>query len=266
MYHFNIILTEFCNANCSHCYMSSLVKGKKKSLNQKNIDMLISRLPNATVSVTITGGEIFLVKNLLEYTIIKIREKFPNILIELESNGIYLYTNNAKNILEHLKNIGVNSIRFSLDPFHEEGGVDLQRVRDLKKYESDKTPVIKFLIQEKALALGKGKSLPSNKIAHMNCMNSEKTIKKTYFFLDINGNVYICTWKCIPALGNIYEEDFSTILKKLNTPFFKNILCGKILEAINIIDKNADNKNIIKEHGQCYLCEKTFREKENAKI
>jgi len=259
MYHFNIILTEFCNANCSHCYMSSVVTEKKQTLSFEQVDMLIDKLPVKTLSVTLTGGEIFLVKDLLEYTIKKIKTKIPDVKIELESNGIYIYKNNSQEILENLKNIGVDSIRFSLDPFHRDGGVDLEKVENLKKLESFNTPIIKFLVQEKALAIGKAKDLPSEKVKNMNCMNSKKSLVEPYFFLDIKGDVYICTWKCIPPLGNIFIDDFTTILNSLKKPFFKNILCGKILNAINIIQKNDDNADIINEHGECYLCNKIFR-------
>ena len=130
MYKFNIILTELCNANCSHCYMNLNSKKDKTTMSFDEIDTIIKKIPYNTSSITITGGEIFLVKDLLFHTIKKIKDKNNNIKIELESNGIYIYkSDNPKNLLTELKRIGVNYIRFSDDPFHKEGGVDLEKVR-----------------------------------------------------------------------------------------------------------------------------------------
>ena len=116
------------------------------------IDTIIDKIPNHTSSITLTGGEIFLVKDLLFHTIEKIKNKNKTIKIELESNGIFIYKNeNPKVLLMELKKMGVDSIRFSDDPFHEKGGVDLEKVRLLKKYESKDTPTIKFLVQNKEI-------------------------------------------------------------------------------------------------------------------
>lgn len=260
MYRFNIILTELCNANCSHCYMNLNSKKNKNTISFDEIDIIIDKIPYNTSSITLTGGEIFLVKDLLFYTIKKIKEKNPKIKIELESNGIYIYkSTNPYDILVELKKIGVDYIRFSDDPFHEQGGIDLERVRDLKKYESNSTPIIKFLIQDKVLKIGKATNLEDKYIEKRNCMNNNKTISNPYLFLDVKGNVSICTWKCIPSLGNLISDTFEEIEQKLDDNFFKLILCGNILEAINMINNNHKyNQEIVQKYGECILCNKTF--------
>lgn len=260
MYHFNIILTELCNANCSHCYMSSSSSKKRKTLTKEQIITIISKLPENTATVTLTGGEVFLVGDLLDYTIKLIKNKLPNTKIEIESNGIYLYKNNVKDILEYLKKIGVNSIRFSLDPFHSDGGVDLNKVRDLKEYQTSDTPIIRFLIQEQALAIGKAEELSKDKTTKMNCMNTKKTLNEPYLFLDIDGYIYPCAWKCVPPLGNIFADDFNEIENKMKDKFNTLLLCGQIEKAVSInsdLDINS-LKTISKENGQCYLCIKKY--------
>ncbi len=257
MYKFNIVLTEVCNANCSHCYMNLNSKKKKTTMSFADVDNIINKIPNDTISITLTGGEIFCVQKLLFYTIKKIKDKNNNINIELESNGIYLYKNeNPKKILTELKNMGVDYIRFSDDPFHKDGGVDLNKVRDLKKLESSDTPIIKFLIQDKVLKIGKAKQLNNEYLEKRNCMNTKNTLKTPYLFLDVHGNVSICTWKCIPFLGNLINEDFSTIENRLQDIFFKLMLEGKVEEAIAYKD-GCNIKALKKEskkNGQCYLC------------
>lgn len=72
------------------------------------IDIIIDKIPYNTSSVTLTGGEIFLVKDLLFHTIKKIKEKNKKIKIELESNGIYIYkSNNPYDILIDLKKLAL---------------------------------------------------------------------------------------------------------------------------------------------------------------
>lgn len=265
MYKFNIVLTEMCNANCSHCYMNLNNKKKKKTMTFEDIDKIVAEIPYSTISVTLTGGEIFLVKELLFYTIKKIREKNSNINIELESNGIYFYkSENPQKILIELKKIGVDFIRFSDDPFHKDGGIDLEKVRSLKKYETNDTPVIKYLVQDKVVKIGKAKQLDEKYIEKRNCMNTNKTIFTPYLFLDVNGYVYICTWKCIPPLGNLITDSFEYIEKKLEEDFFKLILSGKVFDAINTINNEEEyNKKIIEQYGECALCNKIFCLKEN---
>lgn len=261
MYRFNIILTELCNANCSHCYMNLNSKKNKNIMSFDEIDIIIEKIPYNTSSITLTGGEIFLVKDLLFHTIKKIKEKNPKIKIQLESNGIYIYkSTNPYDILIELKKIGVDYIRFSDDLFHEQGGVDLEKVRDLKKYESNNTPAIKFLIQDKVLKIGKATNLEDKYIEKRNCMNNSKTISNPYLFLDVKGNVSICTWKCIPSLGNLIRDTFEEIEKKLEDDFFRLILQGNVEKAIAYKEKKDIRvlKNESKENGQCYLCIKRY--------
>lgn len=257
MYRFNIIITESCNANCSHCYMGE--NKKTKTMTKEEIKTIIRKLPKNTESVVLTGGEIFLHKDLLFYAIKKIKKNNPNIKIKLESNGIYFYKNFdlAKKKLVELKNIGVDCIRFSDDPFHATGGINLEKVRSLKILEDKETPVIKYLVQDKALAIGKAKKLDITETENRNCMNNLQTIENPYLFIDVNGNVYICTWKCIPSIGNIIKEDMQLIMDRLNDEFNLLILQGKIKQAMLLLD-GKDHSRYIKKHGECLLCSKIF--------
>lgn len=264
MYNFNIVITELCNANCSHCYMNKSNKKEKKTMSRNDIDIFVEKLPKQTKRVVLTGGEIFVVKDLLFYAISKIHNKNPKIEIGLETNGIYFYLDlvRAKKELIELKSLGVTFIRFSDDEFHASGGVDLTKVRKLKELENDRTPTLQYLVQEKAVAIGKAKNLNPEKIAVANCMNNKKTETNPYFFIDVNGDVFICTWKCIPAIGNIFNDKFESITKNLESKFNNMILTGKIEQAISFkYGHNEENISFAKQYGQCRLCEKYFKER-----
>lgn len=259
MYYFNIILTEKCNANCSHCYMGNR-KNNLKSLSKIQVDRIINEIPKNTKKIVLTGGEIFTEKDLLMYTIRRIHE-IGKIEIELESNGIYFYKNNT---LEKLKefNDKISSIRFSDDPFHKEGGVDLQKVRELKKYQPELKYEIKYLVQNKALKIGNAKKLDDNLLKKCNCMNTKETLKNPYFFLDIKGNVYLCAWKLISPIGNIFSDKMSEIIERLNISFNKKILEGEIEEAFALNNgKKEQYKEYTEKYGQCMLCEKFHKKK-----
>lgn len=262
MYKFNIIITELCNANCSHCYMSSDSQSLRKTMTKEQIGKIIDNLPNSTDIVVLTGGEVFLVKDLLYFAIDLIKNKNPNIMIGVESNGKYFYIkNNPYEELIKLKDHGVDFIRFSDDIFHKDGGIDLTKVLELKKYENNKTPKIKFLKQDTAVPIGEAEKLPDKYKAKSNCMNNIDTEINPYIFVDVNGDANLCTWKCIPSIGNMMNNDFSTIENALKDTFNNYILKGDIENAI-AYRTGKDIEEITKEslaNGQCSLCIKHLK-------
>ena len=263
MYNVSIIITESCNARCTHCYMGNRLS--KKTLSKKQIDTIINKLPENTESIAITGGEIFLHKGILYYALKQIQKQKPNIKIQIQSNGIYFYRNmnKVKKEFKTLKELGVDEIRFSDDPFHASGGVILEKVRSLKQYEGKDTPIIRYLVQDKALPIGKAAELDDNYKDKKNCMNNKNTIKHPYLFIDIRGDVFICNWEIVPPIGNIFNDKFSEIEKRLKEEFYSCILQGDILKAINIVSNDKNNKEYIKEHGECMLCNKVFKNKKS---
>jgi len=258
MYNFNIILTTLCNANCSHCYMKTNENARTLSFEQ--IDMLINKLPINTKTIVLTGGEIFLVLEELNYILNKINNKFDKVRIGLESNGIYLYTHNTLEILMQLKKMNVDFIRFSDDYFHENAGINLFEVRNIKKLESNNTPLIKYLVQDKALSLGNAEQLTEEEKSRPYCMNNLNSEKNPYIFMNIDGDAYLCAWKSGPKIGNFFTDDFTTIEKNMKNPVSNYILTGNILDAMakfGNYDKEFLKKQI-ENDGECNVCIKTF--------
>ena len=263
MFSFNLILTERCNAVCSHCYMSANEKTAKKTMSEEMLSTIIEKFPEDTKTVVFTGGEVYLAKDLLYHAINLVHQKNSNIEIGVESNGIWFYRNLelAQKEFENLKAAGVSFVRFSDDIFHAQGGVDLEKVRALKSFESEKTPKIKFLVQTQAFGIGRAESLPEELKSKNNCMNNENSLNNPYLFLDIDGSVFTCAWKCCPKIGNMAHDSWQSIIDSLALPTNKLILQGKIEEAV-IQNTNLtieECKNYSAKEGQCKLCHNTFQ-------
>lgn len=252
MFSFNIILTELCNANCTHCYMSNSIKMKKRTMTKSEVNTIIDKMPRNTKTIVFTGGEVLLKLDLLYYSIAKAKSKFSKANIGIESNGIVLYKNEAmaKKIIDKLSDLGVNFIRFSDDPFHASGGVDLEKVRMLKKYQASGLE-IKYLVQNSAVKLGNAEALDQKYISKNNCMNTNDSSNNPYLFLDVNGNVFPCAWKCVKNVGNLINDSWNEICDNLNTDFIKLILLGKIEEAYGGFNSNY---KFTSKYGQCALC------------
>lgn len=263
MYSFNIILTEICNANCTHCYMNVKSNKKKKTLDEEKVKIILNKMPKNVKKIVLTGGEIFLIKDFLYFVIRKIKAKFENIYLELESNGKYFYDMDNPSVeLEKLKKLGVDSIRFSDDYFHSMGGINLEKVRNLKKYENNLTPQIKYLVQDKVVPIGKASELSNEYISKANCMNSSSSRENPYLFLDIDGNIYTCAWKCVPKIGNIFSDAWEKVEENLKEEINDKILTGNIEEVVSSLTNSSIEKirEECHEKGQCALCIKYLKQ------
>ena len=262
MFSFNLILTERCNAVCTHCYMSSAEKCEKRTMTQSELLEIVNKFPEDTKTVVFTGGEVYLVRDLLYFAIKAVHEKNPSIEIGVETNGIWLYNNPDKvqAEFEELKSAGVSFVRFSDDVFHAQGGVDLDKVRALKEFENENTPKIKYLVQTSAFGIGRAESLPEELKGKNNCMNTENSLQNPYLFLDVDGKVFTCAWKCCPSIGNMITDDWNTIVDAMDEKINKLILQGKIEEAVQqSINLDIEKcREIAEKEGQCKLCYNAF--------
>ena len=72
----------------------------------------------------------------------------------------------------------------------------------------------------------------------------------------------MCTWKCVPPIGNMINGSWEEINNNLKYDFSNLVLSGQIEEAINLLenDKIKKQKNIeySEQNGQCMLCHKHF--------
>lgn len=267
-YRISIMLTEACNLRCSHCYMSANAKGK--TLTTEQIDKLIKNLPINCLRISITGGEPYMCRDKLYYILNKITQKFNKNLpeIRVETNGMFFYHDDEtiKKEVEKLIQLGVATLRLSDDEFHEQGGLDIKKLRNVEKVvrENNLNIVVSTLFQDKAVAFGRAKELISDKIDKKTCLNRKESLIIPYFYTTIDGEVSTCAWKCAPSLGNCFKNSWDEIVEKLNTPIQHAIINSDILKVAEIVSGDDKHKfehlkNIIETKGQCMACKEMFK-------
>lgn len=142
-------LTYLCNLSCPFCYLriEEIEKGikQKKILSKQQIFAIIDKIP-AIASITFTGGEIFLIKDILE--ILAYAKKHHR--LGLISN----LTLNNREINKTLVDIGVDSLMFSIDGdkiFHNKmRGKEsfkktinnVKEIQQIKRGKNKKTPLL----------------------------------------------------------------------------------------------------------------------------
>lgn len=100
--HISIDITNKCNLNCKHCYISNLVS--KRSLNIREIKkVLLEAKKMGCLSVELSGGEPFARKDLLN--ILKIIVKCRVGVVAILTNGVYL----DNKVLNFLKTNKINT-------------------------------------------------------------------------------------------------------------------------------------------------------------
>jgi radical SAM protein with 4Fe4S-binding SPASM domain len=119
LFRLGLIITYRCNSICRHCFFESSPT-KKQTLNLvQGTNAIDESYELGAEWVSITGGEPFLKKDLLE-NLLKYSNK-KGLKTEVVSNGFWAKSlEEAITILKQLKNIGLDVLNLSLDDFHQE--------------------------------------------------------------------------------------------------------------------------------------------------
>jgi hypothetical protein len=211
-------------------------------------------------------------KEKLYYIIQKIRNRFPKDRTEVrvETNGTFFYQteDSIKKEVNNLINLGVTTLRLSDDEFHVNGGLNIEKLRNIEKVVEDNNMdiIVSKLVQDNAVAFGRAKELDQKKLELKNCLNRKESLIIPYFYTTIDGEISTCAWKCAPILGNCFTDSWDLIVENLNTPIQSAIIQSDILSVAKLVAGNDQNKfekykYIIENYGQCIACREMFSEK-----
>lgn len=117
---FMLLLTLGCSSSCRHClYACSPLKANRTMTNSEVRHLLEDARGAGLLSVCFTGGECFLVPDVLLNGILEARDL--NMGISVRTNGGWAETDEiARAVVSTLKTCGVESVGLSTDPFHQE--------------------------------------------------------------------------------------------------------------------------------------------------
>jgi MoaA/NifB/PqqE/SkfB family radical SAM enzyme len=128
-----LLLTYKCNAACEFCYYncSPQQNGLMPADTAVNVWQSLKKISGQTAKIHITGGEPFLYwEHLVEILEAAKKENLGDVDM-LETNGFWATDENIiRQQLKFLDSLGMNKLKISCDPFHQEY-VDIEPVRRL---------------------------------------------------------------------------------------------------------------------------------------
>jgi MoaA/NifB/PqqE/SkfB family radical SAM enzyme len=130
-----LLLTYKCDASCEFCYYNCSPKqgGLMSVETAINCRRSLNELAGDNVKIHITGGEPFLYWDRLTEILREVKKQNLGPVDMIETNGFWATDEKIiKNRLNTLNELGMNRLKISCDPFHQEY-VDIEPVRQLAK-------------------------------------------------------------------------------------------------------------------------------------
>jgi len=254
------MLTDKCNALCSHCITSSS-PDTGSLLSTEYICRVIDDAAQLSknqkrFSICFTGGEPFLYFDRLVEVVNYGHQK--KAIISCVTNGFWAVSDKAtKEKIAVLKNAGLSSIGLSFDLFHGKF-ISVNNIKRILKFSKNfgiriafKNTVLKGSLragdilkkfediiidtsisidEARCLPLGRAKHISSDKFLYNRNVFQEKCNGVGDITIDAKGNVYPCCipdWPEILCLGNIYQNSFSELITKIRNNYLFNILIQK---------------------------------------
>ncbi|MBU2522996.1 MAG: 4Fe-4S cluster-binding domain-containing protein [Nanoarchaeota archaeon] len=254
-YNLCFVLTNKCNLRCPHCYQED----KNASLTEAQIGKIIENLDDCADRIDLEGGEVYCEREKFYSTIKLFRGRFGDHLsLRVNTNGVAFYENRETILKEAdlLHSLGVDSLRISAGKFHSAGGADRDKTNLIEKVlEDEKHPLkVKYLNLSQAIAIGSAESLPESQQEKRACMNKPGCLEYPHFFSDVLGNVYTCTWRITPPIGNLLTEKLGSAFNRLED-IQKKILVGDVRSFA----KDDYLKKVLDSRGECMLCKEVFK-------
>lgn len=253
-YSLDMNITDLCNIQCSHCYM----KKRDLFLTFQHAKIILDKLPQSLKRIVLSGGEPFLNYDVMYQIVDYARKRFGNtVKIRISSNGKFFYETDDEIIAElrHMESSSINQILLSNDKYHIDAGIKLERLIRIGELatENNLKIKVKYLNIGNEAPVGESKERDENKIEKKKCLNRPENVFSPYLFTKTDGNVYVCAFRSLESLGNLFYDDWNIIANNIQKQYA--YLCGNVMPEI--IRKDSSNKNCenFLKYGECYLCQ-----------
>lgn len=283
-------LSNKCNYTCRHCVFNCGPDGE--SLTMEQIKKIIDHFPDDIRLLTISGGEPFVVPELLYGCLEYLKEKkFKHLKsITIETNGFWARDEESiKKTLNKLLEFGFKiNLTIGMSKYHQECGQDIKRALMIKKiaeqsFGKENSPfqfyihcaeagkVKKILGTYFILSVGRAR----RKVRRFMCWGhfliklvggcASETIgikghfdpEQYWLLIDYKGEVYGCCWRMHKGLGNAIETPIIELLQNAQRdPYFKALNEGGIKKAALLLGFSKEKiKQRTKWGRDCEFCE-----------
>lgn len=271
-------ITRKCNLRCKHCYLKAGPEHSDTTISKEDFRSIIDNLPEVSLTLILSGGEIFTIQDILFDYLGYIKEKNiqrsaknqQRIHITLQTNGFWAVNDDKIKItLFDLLSLGVEALDISSDDkYHYEQGINKKNldklyglIKDSKIFNVELRGIlgsrgIMPIGRAKEMQLGK----PSLNYRGINCKNSLTDYQLT---IREDGTVYTCCYNFFQLPGNLIKKPLEDIVRDAHKSERLSIINSKGIKGLAIRDgwKKRDVEDLIDTYGRCGFCYQYYKPK-----
>lgn len=269
------IITRKCSARCKHCYLDAGPEHRDTTISKKDFKKVIDNLPKISLSLCLSGGEVFSIKDKLFDYLKYIQEENDErefdgqgkIKVELQTNGFWAVDDDKiKSVLFDLLSLDVKDFDItSMDKYHREQGIKTKNLKKLSHIISGSGLFDHFSLR----GAPRGSLMPIGRAEKMNLDNrplyyswSCKDVLDDYRLgIREDGSVYFCCYDFLKLPGNLTKEPLTEIVRKAKKDERLSIVNAEGIKGLMVHDgwKKRDVKHLIDTYGECGLCYRIYK-------
>ena len=285
-------VTENCNFECAHCYLSAGPGKRDTTVSRGDFEKIIGNLPVGDTRVILSGGEVTTIREDLNYFLevltdrkhhLEKADRFSVFSVEVQTNGSWATSiHRAREVLTDLRNRGVDVVDVASNSrYHKEAGMDVERFHNLRagnRYLGVDLYIPKGFNEKSAesyFPMGRAKNfdvafedleIGYGRIPCRDAVSLKRN--QSDLNLDIEGNVYSCCFRQFKLDGNLIEEPLEKIINRY--------LDGGDFDLINrrgisaLAEKRGVPGDVVRDvvcrQGECALCFRVFGESGDMRV
>ncbi len=262
------VITKNCDLRCRHCYLEAGPDNLDTTISADGFKSVIDHLPKVSLELTLTGGEVFTIKDTLfsylEYiksrNIERLSKRQGRIEVILQTNASWAENyKKIKSTLNDLVDLDVKALDItSNDKYHREWGIKRKNLNLLKK-KAEESGLLSVSLRgasnRSVMPIGraKGRNLKNCYIDYDYCENS---LDRYDISIREDGKVYLCCFSFFELPGNVIEKPLVEIVRQAKKDERLMIMNNEGLESLAVHDgwKERDVEDLIAGYGKCGFC------------